>query len=262
MRAEQAWAVLLLAYLSTQFVNAFVHHRGLVRGLGKWGLQLHHRDFKDLKATLFDNEEDPEDGELLRNIAETYLMNKYRDCKEDPTSGDLNCRFICGQEEVEEMLVQLLPPVTKEELAKEVNEIMEKFKGESVVEGEDFVSAMLENNYWGKAGALVVKELIYLDCLYHYYNDKQILLLDDQYAELKDSLTWEGSAIATMTGSEALFVTAVAFSRKGTPILDDIEYNTLKNKLVKEGSWVTKRMGDPLEKAGISTFMGYLHLSM
>lgn len=214
--------------------------------------------------SLFDGEEDPEDGEAFRNIAQTYLMNKYRDCREDPTSGDLNCRFICDQEQVKEIMVSLLPPVTKEALNEEVQEMMSKFKGEDgdVVEGEVFVNAMMENSYWAQAGPLVVKELIYLDCLFHYYRDNQQLLLDDQYSELKDQLTWEGSAVPTMTGSEALFVTAVANSRRGQSTISDEEYNALKKKLQSDQSWVTSRMEDPLEKLGISTFLGYLHTSM
>ena len=59
----------------------------------------------------------------------------------------------------------------------------------------------------------------------------------------------------TMTGSEALFVTAVANSRRGTPIVSDQEYADIKAKLQKERSWVTSRAEDPLEQLGLSTFM-------
>ena len=68
--------------------------------------------------------------------------------------------------------------------------------------------------------------------------------------------------MSSMTGSEALFVTAVANSRKGTPILSDQEYAEIKASLQKEGSWVTARAEDPLEKLGMSTFMSYLHGSL
>ena len=116
--------VIIIISLKIIVWDAFVHQGVVSR---KWVSGGHFNQ----RASLFDNQEDPEDGELLRNIAETYSMNKHRDCREDQ-SGDLNCRFICGQEEIKEMLVQLLPPVTKEELDKEADEIMAKIQGRRV----------------------------------------------------------------------------------------------------------------------------------
>jgi hypothetical protein len=252
-----AW---LAALLLSQCATALLQKSRIV-GLGQNQPKLKPLT-EPLLGSLFDDEEDPEDGEQFRKMAQTYLMNKYRDCREDPDSGDLNCRFICDQGQIKEILVSLLPPVTKEALDEEVEEIMSKFKGEELVEGEAFVNAMMENSYWAQAGPLVVKELIYLDCLFHYYRNNQQLLLDDQYSELKDQLTWEGSAVPTMTGSEALFLNAVASSRRGQASLSDEEYNELKKKLQGEQSWVTSRMEDPLEKLGLSTFLGYLHDSL
>jgi hypothetical protein len=107
-----------------------------------------------------------------------------------------------------------------------------------------------------------VKELLYLDSLYNYYSKGVALLDNGDYAELKDNLTWEGSSVPNMTGKEALFATAVAASRRGTPILDDEEYRELKGFLKSKGSWVTDREPDALEKLGINTFMGYLHRSL
>ena len=63
---------------------------------------------------------------------------------------------------------------------------MGKFKGKDTVEADEFVNNMISNSYWREAGPLVVKELIFLDCLYHYYRDKQQLLNDDDYEELKE----------------------------------------------------------------------------
>ena len=53
---------------------------------------------------------------------------------------------------------------------------------------------MTENSYWKRAGPLVVKELIFLDCIHSYYYDKQSFLEDEDYNELKEMLTWEVSA--------------------------------------------------------------------
>lgn len=68
--------------------------------------------------------------------------------------------------------------------------------------------------------------------------------------------------MATMTAEEALFITAVAAARRGDSIMDDDEYNALKDGLKAAGSWVTNRAPDALEKLGLNTFMGYLHRSL
>jgi hypothetical protein len=109
---------------------------------------------------------------------------------------------------------------------------------------------------------LQVKELLYLDSLYSYYSNGVALLDNEDYAELKDNLVWEGSSVPNMTGKEALFATSVAASGRGAPILNDEEYQELKTFLKSKGSWVTDRESDALEKLGINTFMGYLHRSL
>ena len=207
-----------------------------------------------------EGDEDYEDIQSFKTITQNYLMARYRDCRE--VGGSEECRFICDQKQISDILVSLLPPVNAEELNIEVGNVMNKFQGQETVEADEFVNTVMSNKYWQEAGPLVVKELIFLDCLYHYYRDKQQLLDDDDYNELKEQLTWEGSSVSTMTGSEALFVTAVASSRRGTPILSDEEYAEIKASLQKEGSWVTARAEDPLEKLGLSTFMSYLHGSL
>ena len=78
---------------------------------------------------------------------------------------------------------------------------------------------------------------------------------------MKDSLTWDGSAIATMSGKEAKFLHSVSNSRKGVPSLSDEQYAKLKGELQAEGSWVVKRAQDPLERLGMNTLMGYVHRS-
>jgi len=102
-------------------------------------------------------------------------------------------------------------------------------------------------------------ELMFLDALYSYYHTGFALLNDDDYGVLKDALLWEGSAVAVMTGKEALFVTAVAASRRGETLLQDKEYDALKSELQAEESWVTAKQQDALERLGMQTFLGYLH---
>ena len=51
------------------------------------------------------------------------------------------------------------------ELEKEVSEVMQTFEGKELVDVEEFVDRLKSNTYWAEAGELVVKELMYLDCV-------------------------------------------------------------------------------------------------
>jgi hypothetical protein len=157
------------------------------------------------------------------------------------------------------VLREVLPPVSAAELEAEVNEVMCAFAGQQDIDMEDFVGAMKKNSYWAEAGELVVKELIYLDCLQANYVSKKGLLSDDDYDEIKSSLTWDGSALVNLSGKEAKFLFAVASARKGTPSMSDDDYAALKKDLQTEGSWVAARGQDPLEKLGMQTLLGYIH---
>lgn len=207
---------------------------------------------------LFD---DDEEGEF-RTVVDNYLDNKYRDCKESGPEGSMECRFSCDRSDIEDILVTILPPVTKAELTIEMDKTMKKFEGMTTVEPKVFYDAIQRNAYWENAGPLVVKELIYLDALFAYHHNRQMFLGDDEYNALKEMLTWEGSSVVSMKGAEALFITAVAAHLRGRPILSDAEYNTLKEELKTAKSWVVERKPDSLEKLGLDTFLGYLHRSL
>lgn len=203
-----------------------------------------------------------EDGELFReeeemkDIAARFLLAKYKGCDED------GCRIECTRDEARDVLKSVLPPVTNDELEEELNITMKELGVGDVVDETAFIQGILSNTYWRDAGELVVKELIFLDSLHANYYDGFPLLNDDDYDELKENLTWEGSAVATMTGKEARFVSAVASYRRGQPSIPDEEYQQLKIELKNKQSWVTEREPDALEKLGINTFMGYLHRQM
>jgi len=190
-------------------------------------------------------------------IAGRYLQAKYKACDSD---GD-NCRAFCDRDEVSAILQEILPPVSTTELAAELNDIMTVFGNEEIIGMEEFVSALSKNKFWVEAGEFVVKELMYLDALQSSYVSDTPLFNDDDYDELKDSLTWEGSALVTMSGAEAQFLYAVGASRKGCSAIGDAEYAELKAKLQAEESWVVTRAQDPLEKLGMNTLLGYIHRS-
>jgi hypothetical protein len=214
-----------------------------------------------LKTTLYRSiyEDDIilfEDEEEIRDIASRYLLAKYKGCDED------GCRMFCDRDEAREVLRTVLPPISKEELEKEVDITMKDFGADETIAESEFIQAILDNTYWKEAGPVVVKELMFLDALHAHYYDKFSLLDDDDYDTLKENLTWEGSAVATMLGKEAHFITAVAANRRGQPILSNDEYELLKSELKEASSWVTSREADKLEQAGMETFIGYLHRSM
>ena len=142
----------------------------------------------EMYQNMFVDENGVEDVDFKR-ITKTYLMNKYRDCKEDPESGDIECRFICNESQIRDILIDILPPVNMKELESELRDTMIRFKDKEAVEADEFVNTVIMNSYWIRAGELVVKELIFLDCIHSYYFDKQVLLDDDDYNELKDMLT-------------------------------------------------------------------------
>ena len=206
---------------------------------------------------LFEDEEDE-----MFPIATNYLRAKYRQ------TADSHGHDKCSESDVREMLRSVLPPVSPAELDEEVSKTIQVVirsdpsNTKDAINEECFVNAIAKNTYWQKAGSLVVKELMFLDSLYSYYQTGEALLENDDYETLKDNLTWEGSSVATMKANEALFVTAVASSLRGAPIMDDDQYKALKTSLKKEKSWVTARGQDALEKMGLDTFLGYLHRAL
>ena len=226
--------------------------------------------------------EDEEEAEWFSGIAETYLRNKFQACDRpegirhfyEKKSNDLSlltylrlffvispgCRFSCDRNDAAAILREILPPVTQDELNKEIDVVLGAMpKDNDDIQEIDFIRAVTGNTYWKQAGRLVVKELIFLDCLYSNYQKGAKLLDDESYDELKDSLTWEGSAVAVLRGDEARFIYAVAANNRGESLLSNEEYDKLKTTLVNTNSWVVNRVQDPLEKMGLQTFMGYLH---
>ena len=247
MKTDVPVLLLLLCLTSAWRINAFVGHT-LARRTSGFVSSLNLFEDED----LFEDEE-----EEMIPIATSYLHAK---CRAVAAS---HGHDKCSDDDAREVLRTVLPPVTPGELAEEVDKTMKNLAkdGDSVDE-DAFVNAMLQNKYWKKAGSIVVKELMYMDSLYHYYHKDTNLLDNDDFNTLKDNLTWEGSSVATMAADEALFVTAVAASRRGEPILEDDEYASLKQRLRDQDSWVTARQQDALERLNLDTFLGYLHQAL
>jgi hypothetical protein len=202
-----------------------------------------------------------EEDEDMIPVAENYIRAKYKQISAS------NGHDVADSNDLRSVLHQILPPVTPEELAREEQELLKLMlcKKEVCVdelEEDDFVNAIIKNSYWRAAGDIVVKELMYFDSLHAYYTTGKAILNDNDYDELHDNLTWEGSSVATMSRNEVKFVSAVAASKRGEPVMDDAEYTALKSSLKSEGSWVVNRQRDALEKNGLKTFIGYLHRAL
>ena len=209
--------------------------------------------------TAVEGGEVDEDTVAFKDIALRYLENKFKDCRGD------ECRMFCTKDEVSSLMRNILPPLTSSALEEEVNSVLAKM-GETSddIDAQQFIEFAAANSYWEEAGPLVVKELIFLDCLHTYYYEKRSMVEDDDYNALKEQLTWEGSSVSSMKGLEANFITAVAAHMRGAPFLSDGEYNALKQQLTEQKSWVVARGSnqDGLEKLGLQTFLGYLHRSL
>eukprot|EP00746_Dinoflagellata_sp_MGD_P136766 gnl/MRDRNA2_/MRDRNA2_70641_c0_seq1.p1 gnl/MRDRNA2_/MRDRNA2_70641_c0~~gnl/MRDRNA2_/MRDRNA2_70641_c0_seq1.p1 ORF type:complete len:606 (+),score=96.22 gnl/MRDRNA2_/MRDRNA2_70641_c0_seq1:132-1949(+) len=78
-------------------------------------------------------------------------------------------------------------------------------------------------------------EVMYIDALWDYYEKGKTTLSDDQFDQLKMELNWQGSGFPTLRRSEIKFVEAALAYARGQPILNDEEYEKLKNDVKSNG---------------------------
>jgi hypothetical protein len=138
---------------------------------------------------MYKANDDNDDSEEFQRIVGNYLQAKFNDCHGE------DCRMFCDRGEVEVLLKSVLPPVSKRELDMEVTKALKSIgaSDDDLVEAESFLTAVVGNSYWTTAGPLVVKELMFLDCIYEYYfREKRSMLNDEDYNDLKEMLMWEG----------------------------------------------------------------------
>ena len=239
---------------STTFSRAFMNTLALKNQ------QSHSSQLNAVKNIfeIYADNVDNDDAEAFQRLVGNYLKAKFTDCHGD------DCRMFCDRSEVTALLKTVLPPVSKKELDIEVERALKSIGAgdDDLIEADSFLNAVVANSFWTTAGPLVVKEMIFLDCLYEYYfKEKRSILDNNDYNDLKEMLTWEGSAVVTMNAKEAQFVISVATSKRGQSTLNDVDYDLLKKELLAANSWVVTTKQDPLEKMGVETFLGYLHRS-
>jgi len=78
------------------------------------------------------------------------------------------------------------------------------------------------------------KERVFLDCIQSFYysgGKNSAMLSDEQFNLLRNDLSWEGSALVTLSRNETLFMNAIMAYNKGTPILSNSEFDDLKRSL-------------------------------
>lgn len=251
-------------FLSNNVVDSFVFRSSFHgKTLSTIQQQLNRASLIELQAEknifeMYAENVDNDDSEAFQRIVGNYLKAKFSDCHGD------DCRMFCDRNEVTALLKTVLPPVSSAELDVEVQKALKSIGAgdDDLIEADSFLNAVVANTFWSKAGPLVVKEMIFLDCLYEYYfREKRSILANDDYNDLKEMLTWEGSAVVSMNAKEAQFVISVATSKRGQGTLIDSDYDKLKSELLAAQSWVVTTKQDPLEKMGIETFLGYLHRS-
>jgi hypothetical protein len=185
-------------------------------------------------------------------IVEKYLERKYElvASEGEPTAETLRGAF-----------GDILPPLPEALYKLELEKVMKPLpKGKVTL--EDFKACALGNADWRNAGALTASEVIYIDVLTNFYTYGRSLLVDEDYTTLKDYLYEQGSTLPQMSKDEATFVTAVYRFHRGDVTMDDQVYAALKKKLQDEGSWVVNREKTSNEKAGLRSFMYYLHLGL
>lgn len=208
--------------------------------------------------TLVKSSVEEGDALAIHKIATSYINFKVKKYQQSNSLSSINSKVII------EVLKSILPPLSTNEILNEISDMEGILASDSMnIQDEGTVAGLiLKNTFWNKVDVIVLLELIYLECLYHYYHENGEVILEDlDYAELKNQLTWSGSDIPTLTSKEALFVTALANSRKGNPIISNDEYEAIKSQLKADNSWVVNRFADGLEKLGLDTLLGYIHRS-
>jgi len=83
------------------------------------------------------------------------------------------------------------------------------------------------------------KEAEFLFALQSFYVTGQASMTDEEFDNLKEELTWEGSSVATLSTDELRFLEATRAFRDGKPsIMSDADYDALKLALKTKGSAV------------------------
>lgn len=85
-------------------------------------------------------------------------------------------------------------------------------------------------------GTLGEKEARFLEALRSFYYDGRPMISNEEFDSLKDELTWQGSRVIQLNGTEQRFLEAYKSYNAGKPVLSDEEYDELKRELQRQNS--------------------------
>ncbi|WVZ62804.1 hypothetical protein U9M48_012506 [Paspalum notatum var. saurae] len=75
---------------------------------------------------------------------------------------------------------------------------------------------------------------------YAFYYDKEAVMSNEEFDNLKEELMWEGSKVVMLSQDEQIFLEACMAYVSGKPIMTDAEFDELKLRLKKEGSSIVQ----------------------
>mmetsp|Transcript_78426 Transcript_78426/g.123568 ORF Transcript_78426/g.123568 Transcript_78426/m.123568 type:complete len:544 (-) Transcript_78426:131-1762(-) len=84
-------------------------------------------------------------------------------------------------------------------------------------------------------------EIMYVDVLWAFYDEKKQILTDEQYNSLVAELNWAGSGFPSLRRNEIKFVKAAIAFAKGEPMVSDREWTTMKAE-VRESTGKTREV--------------------
>jgi len=79
----------------------------------------------------------------------------------------------------------------------------------------------------------------FLEAMQAWYFEGKSLMTDEEFENLKDELTWQGSEVVLLSSAEQKFLEASMGYANGKRLLTDEEYDRLKQTLKNQGSSIT-----------------------
>lgn len=107
--------------------------------------------------SVLEDIDDEDERESFKRIAQKYLSAKFT----EGLSGGAAAASEGSRErkDVEDLLREVLPPVTAQELQNEIDQLLRRISSDDKqrITKDAYIDAVLNNKYWQKAGPLVVK---------------------------------------------------------------------------------------------------------
>lgn len=86
------------------------------------------------------------------------------------------------------------------------------------------------------------KETVFLDAMQAFFRGESTLS-NEEFDNLKEELTWQGSDVVSLSRDEFRFLDAAKAYEQGKPVMNDEDFDKLKKQLQREGSVVAIQRG-------------------